>query len=122
MELSISGCDDLVWVGAPDEWLGFGVVVFCDEAVDRGLQIDDRMEHAVLEASSRQLGEEPLDRVWPGARRRDEVEGPARVALQPGAYLGVLIRDLEHGGRNVREWFVARTQLDIMYEKRFNVS
>ena len=38
-----------------------------------------------------ELGEEGLDRVQPGARGRGEVEGPARVARQPGQDLGVLV-------------------------------
>jgi len=41
---SISGCDDVVWVGAPDEWLGLCCVVLVDEAIDGCLQVDKRME------------------------------------------------------------------------------
>lgn len=39
--------------------------MFLDEAVDGGLEIDDRMEDAVLQASAGQFGEKPLDRVEP---------------------------------------------------------
>ena len=66
MEPSVSGSNDIVGVGAPDERLGFGGVVFGDEAVDCGLQVDDRVEHAVLESAPGQLGKEPLHRVQPG--------------------------------------------------------
>jgi hypothetical protein len=53
------------WVGGPHE--GFGICVcLCDEAVDGELQINDRSEHAALEAPARELGEEALDRVEPG--------------------------------------------------------
>src|SRR6185437_4117832 len=46
------------WVGGPDE--GFGIeVCLGDEAVDGDLQINDRSEHAALEALARELGEKP---------------------------------------------------------------
>jgi hypothetical protein len=48
LEPSVSGDDNLIGVGTPYEQLRFGLVVFCGEAVDGGLQIDDGMEHAVL--------------------------------------------------------------------------
>jgi hypothetical protein len=41
LEPTVSGGDDIVGVGAPEEWLGLGCVVFGDEAVDGGLQVDD---------------------------------------------------------------------------------
>ena len=52
------------------EWLG-GSVVLVDEAIDRGLKVDDGMEDAALQASARELGQEALDRVQPraGCRR-----------------------------------------------------
>ena len=53
------------WVCGPDE--GFGIeVCLGDEAVDGDLQINDRSEHAALEALARELGEEAFDRVEPG--------------------------------------------------------
>lgn len=91
LEPSVSGGDDVIGVGAPDKRLGFGDVVFGDEAVDGGLQVDDRMEHAVLESAPRQFGKEPLDRIQPGRRCRDEVERPARMPGQPGAHLGMFV-------------------------------
>ena len=71
---------------------GLGLVVVLGEvAVDGGLKVDQRMEHAALEPTPGQPGEEALDGVEPGRRGRGEVEGPARVALEPGADLGVLV-------------------------------
>ena len=54
--------DDFVGIGFPDEWLGLGIVLG-DEAVDGGLQVDDGMEHAMLQSPAGELGEEALDRV-----------------------------------------------------------
>ena len=62
-----------------------------EEAVDGGLEVDERAEDAALEAAPGELGEEALDGVEPGARGRGEVEGPARVPGEPGADLGVLV-------------------------------
>ncbi len=56
-EPSVSGGDDLVRNGTPDEGLGLCFVVLGDEAVDGGLQIDDGVKHAVLQPSPGQLGE-----------------------------------------------------------------
>jgi hypothetical protein len=39
--------------------------VFCEVAIDGGLQINDRMKTAATDALSGQLGEEILDRVQP---------------------------------------------------------
>ena len=58
--------DDGVGVGGPDEGLG-SVVVLGEIAVDRGLEVDERVEHAALQPSPGELGEEGLDRVEPGA-------------------------------------------------------
>ncbi len=61
------GGGDFVRIGSPGE--AFGVVVgFGKEAVDGGLQFDNRAEHGALEPPPRQLGEEALDGVEPGAR------------------------------------------------------
>ena len=56
---------DVVWVGFPGEGLGGGGVVFADEAIDSGLEIDEGMEDAVLEPPPGQLGEEALDGIEP---------------------------------------------------------
>ena len=49
------------------------------------------MEDAALEAAPGEPGEEALDRVQPGGRGWREVEGEARVPVEPGADLGVLV-------------------------------
>lgn len=61
---AFDGCDDLIRVGFPDEWLGFLIVLF-DEAVDGSLQVDDRVKDAVLQTSACQFREEALDGVQP---------------------------------------------------------
>ena len=82
MEPTVSGGDDGIRIGAPDE--GFGrLVVFGDEAVDGGLEVDEGAEHAAFQTPFGEFGKEALDRVEPGGRGRGEVEHPARVALEP---------------------------------------
>jgi hypothetical protein len=41
LEPSVSGGDDVIGTGVPDEWLRVPGVVFMDKAVDRGLEMDD---------------------------------------------------------------------------------
>ena len=82
--------DDGVRVGGPHERPRVPVVLV-DEAVDRLLQRDQRGEAATPQPPPGQLGEEGLDRVQPRARGRGEVEGPARMPLQPGHDLRVLV-------------------------------
>jgi hypothetical protein len=52
------GSDDLIGIGGPDEGLGV-VIGLGEETLDGGLQIDERAEHAALEPSPGELGEEP---------------------------------------------------------------
>ncbi len=87
---AFDGGDDAVGVGGPDEWFRL-IVVLGEEAVDGRLEVHDGAEDAALEASLRELGEEALHRVQPGARGRHEMEGEARVALEPAPDLGVLV-------------------------------
>jgi hypothetical protein len=61
------------------------------EAVDCGLKVDDRAEHAAFEAPLGELGEITLDRVQPGGRCRGEVEAPPRMPSQPFLDLRVLM-------------------------------
>ena len=63
---ALDGRDDPVGVGGPDEGLGIGVLLG-DEAVDGGLEVDQRMERASFEAPAAELGEEAFDRVEPRA-------------------------------------------------------
>ena len=87
---SSDGGDDFVWIGDPGEgpWIAVGLG---EEAVDGGLKVDDRSEDAALQAAFGQLGEEALNGVEPGAGGRHEVEGEARVAVEPDANLRVLV-------------------------------
>src|SRR5512132_2999318 len=87
---SAGGGDDGLQVGGPDERFGI-VVVLGEVAVDRGLEIDQRVEYATLQAAPGELGEEALDGIELGRRGRREVEGPARVASEPGPDLGMLV-------------------------------
>ena len=61
-----------------------------DEAVDGGLQVGKRAEHAALQAPPGERGEEALDGVEPGGRGRDEVEGEALMTVEPARTLGCL--------------------------------
>src|ERR1044072_3473795 len=69
---------DFVWIGGPGEGLGFSVVIF-KEAVNGGLQVNDRAEDTALQPSLGQFGEEAFDGIEPGARGRREVEGETLV-------------------------------------------
>ena len=87
---SVNGGDDFIWVGGPDEGLGI-MVGLGDEAIDGGLEFDDRVKDAALEASPGEFGEEAFDGIEPGAGGRGEVEDEARMACQPGLDLWMLV-------------------------------
>ena len=72
---AFDGGDDFVWIGGPLEGLGVEVG-FGDEAVDSGLEVNDRVEGAALE---------------PGRRGRREVEVEPLMAVEPGADFWVLV-------------------------------
>jgi hypothetical protein len=57
--------DNFVGISGQCEGFRFGVV-FDDEAIDGGLQIDDRYEDAAFQSPLGELGEEALDCVEPG--------------------------------------------------------
>ena len=79
-----------IGIGGPHE--GFGMIVgFLQEAVDGGLEIDNRMEDAAFEAAFGQFGEEAFDRIEPGGRGRGVMEDKAGVPVEPGADPGVLV-------------------------------
>src|SRR5512132_97054 len=104
---SAGGGDDGLRVGGPDE--GFGIVVVLGEvAVDRGLEIDQRVEYATLQVAPGELGEEALDGIEPGSRGRREVEGPARVASEPGPDLGMRVAGRARHGPACRPGWRAR--------------
>ena len=73
---TFDGSDDFVGVGGPCERFGLPIV-FGEEAVDGGLQIDDGAEDAALQAAAGQLGEVAFDGVEPGRGCRGEVEDGA---------------------------------------------
>jgi len=80
----------VIGIGSPDKGLGFAVVL-TEIAVDRGLQIDERMEDAALQPSPGERGKEALDRICPGTGGGREMKRPPRMAGQPGAHLGMLV-------------------------------
>jgi hypothetical protein len=56
LEPTVSGGDDGIGIGFPGEWFRVVGIVFADEAVDGGLEIDDGTEDAVLEPAGPVLG------------------------------------------------------------------
>ena len=58
------GGDDFVGICDPPEWLGLGVVFF-EEAIDRGLKVNEGSEDAALQTALGQNREEAFDRVEP---------------------------------------------------------
>ena len=82
---SIDVLDDTVGIGGPDEGFGFSVVL-AEVAVDRGLQVNKRVEHTAFQAPAGKRGEEGLDRIGPGAGSRREMKHPARMPVEPGAH------------------------------------
>lgn len=65
MEPTVTSGDDFVGVRSPDEGLWIAGIVFSYEAIDGGLEVDERMEDAVLDPPPRQLCEEALDGIEP---------------------------------------------------------
>ena len=82
--------DNPVRISGPVEGFGFAVVL-PEIAVDRGLQVNERVEGAALQAPAGERGEEGLDRIAPGAGGGCEVKRPARVPGKRGAHLGMLV-------------------------------
>ena len=61
---AFDGGDDTVWIGGPYE--GPGVFVLLgEEAVDGGLQVDQRVEDAALQTTPGEFDEEALDGIEP---------------------------------------------------------
>ena len=87
---TFNGGDNFVWIGGPRKrfraLIGFG-----DEAINGGLEIDERMEDAPVEPPFGEFGEEALDSIGPRTRCGREVEGEAAMTIKPGPNLGVLM-------------------------------
>ena len=60
---------------------------------------------------------ESLNRV---IRKSITTRGPFPTEDAATKLIYLAIRNLEKGGRNVRQWFAARNQFAIMFEERFN--
>ena len=87
-----SNCrDDFVGISGPGEGLRLDIVLV-EKSIDGGLEIDDRSEDAALQAPFAELGEEAFNGVEPGGRGWRVVEDEARMALEPGTNLGMLVR------------------------------
>ena len=64
--------------------------MFLQIAVDGGLEVGDRTEHAAADALAGHLGEEAFYRIEPGPGGWGEVKDPARVTAEPGFDLVML--------------------------------
>ena len=87
---SFDSGDDFIWIGGPGERSGV-FVGFCDEAIDGGLEIDEGMEDAPVEAPFCEFCEEPFDGVEPRTGCRREVENEALVAIEPSPNFWMLM-------------------------------
>ena len=87
---TFNGGDNFVWIGGPRKWFR-ALVGFGDEAIDGGLEIDERMEDAPVEPPFGEFGEEALDSIGPRTRCGREVEGEAAMTVKPGPNLGMLM-------------------------------
>ena len=67
------------------------LIVVDDEAVDRGLQVDDGSKTPRLSLRFVQGREEALDRVEPGRRRRRGNGRPSRMTFEPSPNIWMLV-------------------------------
>jgi hypothetical protein len=82
----------------PEEELGI-IIVFLQVAIDGGLEVGDRTEHATVDALAGHLGEEAFNRIEPGPGGGGEVKDPAPVAGEPGFNLGCLALSIRRDER-----------------------
>ena len=75
--------DDVVRFSAPGKRAGVLGVVMGEVALDCSDALFKRVEERVLQSLPRELGEEALDGVHPGGRRRGELERPVETTFQP---------------------------------------
>ena len=80
----------MVGIGGPNEGLGFAVVL-AEMAVDRRLQVDERVEDAALQSPSGKCGVKALDGIGPGAGGGGEMEHPPGMPREPGAPFARLV-------------------------------
>jgi hypothetical protein len=65
LEPTVSGGDDFFRVCFPYEWLCTVSVIFLDEAIDSGLQLDGRVERTMLEPAACQFRNVAFDYMKP---------------------------------------------------------
>ncbi len=82
------------------------MVVLLDVAVDGGLEIDDGMKHATLEALAGERGEEAFHGVQPGAGsraradRRGRIDGICQAKSAPGSLSNAIVLRSSVTGRS----------------------
>src|SRR4051794_7077083 len=81
--------DDAIRICGPDERLRT-FVGLRQKTIYGRLEVDDPAKGASLQPLAGKLGEEALDRVQPGCRRRGEVKVKSRVPWEPSTNLGML--------------------------------
>src|ERR1043166_1371970 len=94
--------DDGVWFGGPDKWLGV-LIAMLNPIGDGRFEVGYAGEGTAADALARDLGKQPLDEVEPGRGCRREVQGEARVALEPALNRrclvgGIVVEDQVQGG------------------------
>jgi len=95
--------------------------VLLDEAVDGALQVNEGIEDAMFEFSTRELGEQPLDGVEPRAGGRREVERPARMTRQSNPGLRMLVAGVRRENDPPDHLLVRFTVEDHMHGLRIGV-
>ena len=84
------GGDYLVGIGGPGEGPR-RLVILPDEAIDGGVELDERAEHAALQPPPGELVEEAFDSIQPGARGEHEVEDEARASAHLRVLVGAIV-------------------------------
>src|SRR5947208_7228725 len=83
----------MIFSGSAVQTKGFGSsLVSPEEAINRGLEIESRAEHATFEAALGQLGKGALEGGEPEGRGRRLGDHKARMPAEPGPRLGMFVR------------------------------